>query len=96
MWFEWDVNKNRTNKRKHGVSFEVAALVFDDPHIISLPDEFDREERWLSIGLVKGVHILAVVHTWKEEGNEEIIRIISGRKAAHEEIQEYENQFQKD
>jgi len=96
MWFEWDVNKNRTNKRKHGVSFELATLIFDDPHVVSELAESIEEERWLSIGLVNGVLILTVVHTWKERENEEIIRIISARKATHKEVQEYQNQFQKD
>jgi hypothetical protein len=96
MWFEWDVNKNRTNNRKHGVRFELATLVFDDPHIVSVPDDLESEERWLSIGLAEGVLILAVAHTWKEYDNEEVIRIISARKATPKEIQEYQNQFQKD
>ena len=52
--FSWDERKNRSNRRKHRVSFETAALVFDDPcHISHLDREVEGELRWQTIGMVK-------------------------------------------
>jgi|SRR5215472_13483374 len=95
MRFEWDGRKNRSNEVKHGIGFELAALVFDDPHAISLLDNDGIEERWLTVGLVKAVLAVAVVHTWRDENNEEVIRIISARKATSSERYEYENRYKK-
>ena len=54
--FVWDQNKNRTNRRKHGVSFESAVRIFDDPRVVSYPDRVvDSEERWHSIGSAGGI-----------------------------------------
>jgi uncharacterized DUF497 family protein len=51
MRFEWDPNKSRANRRKHGVSFETASLVFDDPNHLSVQDRFEEgEERWQTLG----------------------------------------------
>lgn len=97
MRFVWDGNKERRNRRKHGVSFEVAALVFQDPAALSLLDRVvDDEERWLSLGLVGGLVLLAVAHTIEEAESEETIRIISARKASPRERMEYERQAKKD
>jgi uncharacterized protein len=87
--FEWDVRKAEANKRKHGVSFDLAREVFADELRIRLPrgDEHG-EDRWWMIGLV-GVQVLVVVHTWIED-EEEIIRIISARKATPSERRRYE------
>jgi hypothetical protein len=93
--FGWDERKNRTNRRKHRVSFETAALVFDDPHHFSHLDcEVAGELRWHTIGMVKGSHILLVVHTSPDSDNEdtaeeENIRIISARKATPQERRVY-------
>lgn len=94
MRFTWDAQKNASNLAKHGVSFERATLVFDDPRAISLLDDRDLEERWLTIGLVNGVVVLVVVHTVEEPHNEteEEIRIISTRKATRREREVYERQ----
>ena len=83
MPFEWDETKNTVDKKKHGVSFELACLVFQDPFILSrLDTRIDHEERWQSIGMVGGETIIFVAHTIRDEGNhEETIRIISARKA---------------
>ena len=83
MIFAWDENKNRINRRKHGVSFELAALVFEDPGAVSHVDRVvvDDEERWHTIGWAAGIAILLVVHTVEEEHGDETIRIISARKA---------------
>jgi uncharacterized protein (DUF4415 family) len=56
--FAWDEEKNRINKRKHGVSFETASLIFDDPHHLTRQDrEVDGEPRWQTIGVVHGIHV---------------------------------------
>jgi uncharacterized protein len=82
--FAWDERKNRANRRKHGISFETATLVFDDPFHISVQDrEVDGEARWQTIGMVNGVHVLLVAHIMEEEGG--LIRILSARKATRQE-----------
>lgn len=96
MRFEWDKEKARRNLEKHKVSFERAKLVFDDPRHVSLPDDREPGERWLTFGLVNAVVVLAVAHTVREEqGNEETIRIISARKATRGERERYEHWYEK-
>jgi uncharacterized protein len=90
MRFVWDAEKNRRNLAKHGVSFELATLVFEDPLAVSVPDLFEDDERWQTIGLIKGVLILLVIHTAKQWGDEEEVRIISARKATLQERRKYE------
>jgi uncharacterized DUF497 family protein len=84
--FEWDENKNRSNYRKHGLTFDTAAKVFNDPDFVMLPDrEIDGEERWQTVGRVGGVMLIVVVHTIRDENNDEVVRIISARHLdAHE------------
>ncbi|PYU11901.1 MAG: hypothetical protein DMG37_15145 [Acidobacteria bacterium] len=90
MRFEWDEHKNRHNLRKHDVRFETAVLVFDDPYAITQRDlAFEDEERWLTIGAGPGA-ILLVVHTYRQQKDEEIIRIISARAAESHERKAYE------
>ena len=80
--FAWDERKDRINQRKHRISFETAARVFEDPNAISYPDRaVDGEERWHTIGLAGGIAMLLVIHTSEEKHGEEEIRIISARKA---------------
>jgi uncharacterized DUF497 family protein len=82
--FTWDERKDRVNQRKHGISFETAVLVFDDPnHVTVLDREVDGELRWQTIGMVSGVRVLLVAHTIDED--EQAIRIISARKATPRE-----------
>lgn len=91
MRFTWDENKNHSNQAKHRVSFETASLVFDDPHHTSIQDRHEHgEERWQTLGLVGKIVVLLVAHTCHEEDNEEVIRIISARKATKFERQLYE------
>jgi hypothetical protein len=83
MVFAWDEKKNRINRRKHGVSFETAARIFEDPNVVSYRDRVvGAEERWHAIGCAGGIAILLVVHTSEEQNGEEEIRIISARKAS--------------
>ena len=91
MRIEWDEAKNRSNLAKHGVSFETAQLVFDDPHHVSMQDrQVGGEDRWQTFGLVGGAVLLLVAHTWRDEDGEEIVRVISARKATSREKQRYE------
>jgi uncharacterized DUF497 family protein len=84
---EWDEAKNRSNVTKHRIHFETAVLVFEDPHAVSHLDRVvDGEERWQTIGMVGGLIILLVVHTMDDE----VIRIISARKATPRERRIYE------
>ena len=92
LQFSWDENKDRSNYRKHGVYFETATLVFDDPYSVMLRDRVvDGEQRWHTIGLVEGVLLLLVVHTMHGEDEEEIVRIVSARKATTQERRLYED-----
>jgi len=90
----WDEEKNRSNRRDHKVSFEIAELVFDDPLAVTLPDPYQDEERWRTIGSpsMPSDVVLFVVHTWPErnEAGEEVGRIISARKATRLERKAYE------
>lgn len=91
MTFEWDDEKNEANKRKHGVSFETAALIFEDPSRIEFVERVNGgEERWHAIGAVRGSFLfLTVVHTYTEIEEEPVIRIISARRATRRETKLY-------
>jgi uncharacterized DUF497 family protein len=91
MRFVWDKEKSRRNLAKHKVSFALAKLVFEDPLHLSVPDPGEIEERWRTVGVVKHVVALLVVHTVEEQDGEEEIRIISARKATRAERQAYES-----
>jgi|ERR1700683_3276351 uncharacterized DUF497 family protein len=95
MRFVSDEKKDRANRARHGLSFELASLVFDDPHAISVPDDSESDERWITIGLVHRLVILLVVHTLENVSNEEMIRIISAGKATRHESKAYEDQRKK-
>jgi uncharacterized protein len=90
--FDWDRSKAVANLRKHGVTFEVAATVFRDPRLLTIPDlrHGANEERWLSIGWASDGKILSVVHLWSEPDPETTkIRLISARIATQTEIRRY-------
>ena len=90
MQFEWDENKDRTNKAKHGISFEYACEIWLDPkHIIFEDRTSTSEERWTAIGLVETQIVLLAVHTYRGI-DEEIVRIISARKATPHERRRYQ------
>ena len=87
----WDQNKNQSNRLKHKISFEVASLVFEDPFQINILDRIENgEERWQTLGMVGNVVLLLVAHTFAEQETEEVVRIISARKATRKERQKYE------
>jgi len=87
--FDWDKNKARINLAKHKVSFEEAQSVFDDDNarLIFDPDHSENEDRFILLGLSCSLKILTVVHCYKDEDN--IIRLISARKATNREIKNY-------
>ena len=87
--FEWDNFKNRINVAKHKVSFEEASTVFYDPNAIVFddPSHSINEHRFLILGFSRKAHILIVSHCYRED--DQIIRIISARKATKTEINFY-------
>ena len=101
MRYEWDERKNRQNQRKHGgISFELAALVFQDERRLIAKDLVGEtgEQRWHAIGAVPiepGIApVLVVVHVYREDSHgEEIIRIISARRAEKYEYRRYQEQI---
>lgn len=92
MRFEWDDNKNSTNTKKHGISFEEAVEIFDDPfHLSKLDMRFSYfEERWITIGQIKDKMVVVVVNLYFDTDDDEVIRIISARKATVNERNQYE------
>lgn len=87
MNFQWNKSKAALNLSKHGVSFEEACTVFDDPlsHIVSDPDHSIEEFRWVITGTSDQGRLLIVAFT--ERGD--ITRIISAREATRREVREY-------
>ncbi len=91
--FEWDEVKADANVRKHGVSFEVACTVFNDPRLLTLADleHSEIEERWFSIGCASNGAMLSVAYLWTEADPEPTkIRLISARTATRTEIRHYQ------
>lgn len=94
--FAWDERKNRANWKKHdGIVFEEAVQVFHDPFRLTVQDRIEGyEERWQTIGVVRGVTVLLVAHTLTEADEDgrpvEIVHIISARRATPKERKRYE------
>ena len=87
--FEWDENKNQTNQKKHGISFEEAKMVFYDEEALVRddPEHSEEEERFIILGLSNKANLLVVCHCYR--ASETVIRIISARKATKTESQYY-------
>ena len=87
--FSWDPAKAKSNKKKHGVSFEEAQTVFydDNARFMHDPDHSENEDRYLLLGFSAVMRLLIVCHTYRE--GESIIRIISARKATRTEQKQY-------
>jgi len=83
--FDWDETKSKCNRRKHGVSFEEAQTVFSDEHALFMadPDHSEAEDRFLLLGLSSLLRALVICHCYRE--HDDLIRIISARKADSEE-----------
>lgn len=91
--FGWDADKAEANLKKHGVSFEEAQSVFFDEHAVQFFNEDSsllEEDRFLMLGLSFNLRILVVCHCVRE--NDELIRIISARKATKSEANFYNDQ----
>ena len=87
--FDWDENKNQTNQKKHGISFEEACTVFLDDRAILFddPQHTQTEERFLLVGMSDVARVCIVCHCYRE--SDSIIRIISARKATKKEEARY-------
>lgn len=90
MNFIWDDDKALINLKKHSVSFEEAMTVFEDFEALMIfdPDHSADEDRFILLGMSAHLRILVVCHCYREK--DEIIRIISARKATKQEQKEYE------
>ncbi len=90
--FEWDLKKARANRTKHGVSFEEATTVFQDPRMVTLFDGTHSayEDRWVTVGLSVAGRLLVVNHTFPQRPADHVpVRIISTRKATVRERRQY-------
>ncbi len=87
--FNWDPHKNLSNIKKHKISFEEAKTVFFDENarVIPDPEHSESENRFIILGISIKLKLLIVVHTYRE--NNEVIRIISARKATKSESKYY-------
>ena len=87
--FEWDKRKASENKKKHGITFEEATSAFFDENarIILDPEHSDEEDRFVLLGLSVRLRLLVVVHCYRRA--EDLIRIISARKAGPSERKQY-------
>ena len=67
-YFDWDPNKAKTNRKKHGISFEQASTIFLDPRMIAVFDNehSEDEDRWATIGIDRNGILLVVVHTFQQ------------------------------
>jgi uncharacterized DUF497 family protein len=87
--FSWDDRKSALNRKKHGISFEEAQTVFVDENALLIcdPDHSIDEDRFILLGLSARLHILVVCHCYREQ--DDVIRIISARKATLSEQRQY-------
>lgn len=91
-YFDWDPNKAKENRKKHGIGFEQASTIFLDPGMISIFDteHSENEDHWATIGIDRNGILLVVVHTFQElDADCCRIRIISARKATRIESKQY-------
>ena len=90
--FEWHIEKEQQNRRRHRISFVQATTVFQDPNQITTFDEdhSDAEDRWITLGFDKNGILLVVIHTVEETERYMNIRIISARKATRAETKQHE------
>jgi len=88
LQFEWDSKKSQSNNKKHGITFEEASTIFRDPLSITIPDPAHSigEDRFITIGTSVNEKLIVVVHIDRND----IIRIISARKATRNERRQYE------
>ena len=91
--FEWDARKDAANRRKHGISFVEAETVFSDENALLLddPGHSASEDRFVLLGLSSVLRLLVVSHTYRE--GDDIIRLISARKATRAERAQYDQRW---
>ncbi len=89
--FEWDDRKAEENKRKHRVSFQEAQTAFYDEHGVLIKDEDELDERFVLIGLSANLRVLVVSHCYRAK--DQVIRLISARKATPSERKDYEKRW---
>jgi uncharacterized DUF497 family protein len=89
LQFAWDPRKDRANQKKHGIGFTEAKTVFLDEFARIIPDAEGSgdEPRFLMLGMSIGLRVLVVCHCYRE--SEQVIRIISARRADPTERKEY-------
>ena len=87
--FEWNNKKAQTNLEKHGISFEEASTVFADENAVLFddPEHSAAEERFMLLGMSSYAKMLIVCHCYR--GTDDVIRIISARKATRTETRQY-------
>lgn len=96
MLFTWDDEKEKINIRKHGVDFSVAANIFIDKDAVieyNSVDDYTGEERWDIVGMFHRIMLFVVFVERVTVGEDDIIRIISARKADRKEIRRYINGY---
>ena len=86
MEYVWDSEKAAANLRKHGIDFADAVTAFPDPCALTVPDESEAEERFITLGADALGRLLVGVYTWREHR----IRLISARRAVRRERRAYE------
>jgi uncharacterized DUF497 family protein len=89
LTFQWSKQKSILNKNKHGITFEEAQTVFLDENALLIhdPDHSDDEDRFILLGMSSNLRTLVVCHCYRKDN--EIIRIISARKATRSEQKRY-------
>lgn len=93
--FEWDPEKDKQNQRKHGVAFEEAESVFADEHGLFMddPEHSEDEDRFILLGLSSALRTLVVCHCYRER--EDVVRIISARRANPSERGQYTHRWRR-
>jgi len=87
MRFEYDTAKSAGNKEKHGLDFEEARALWDDPDLLEIPVTTSDEPRCLVVGRIAGKHWSGII-TYRGDA----VRVISVRRSRKEEIALYESQ----
>jgi uncharacterized DUF497 family protein len=85
MEFEFDVRKSRSNKKKHGIDFDEAQRLWDDPDVIVVPARTADEPRFLIVGMIEKLHWSGIITPRGDS-----VRIISVRRSREEEVELYE------
>ena len=86
MEYEWAPRKAASNLRKHGVDFADVVAAFEDDFALTVPDDHDEEDRFITVGMDVLGRVVVVVYTWRGDR----IRIISARRATPREREQYQ------